>query len=75
MTSSDLIAARRESVLQAYNSARADNHIRFLEVDDKATAEYIFPNQIEDANNIVDKLYENNRRVISIQKHRYLFSY
>lgn len=67
-SSSDLISARRESVLQAYNSARAENHLRFLEGDDKATAEYIFPNQIEDANNVVDKFYKHKRRVISIQK-------
>ena len=67
-SSSDLISARRESVLQAYNSARAENHLRFLEGDDKATAEYIFPNQIEDANNIIDKFYKHKRRVISIQK-------
>jgi hypothetical protein len=65
---SELIAARRESVTQAYNSARAENHLRFLEGDDKATSEYIFPNQKEDANNIVYKFYTNNRRVISIQK-------
>ena len=65
---SDLISARRESVLQAYNSARAENYLRFLEGDDKATSEYIFPNQIEDANNIVDKFYTDKRRVISIQK-------
>ena len=68
MSSSDIISARRESVLQAYNAARAENHLRFLEKDDKATEEYIFPNQIEDANTIVDKFYRNNRRVISIQK-------
>ena len=67
-SSSDIISARRESVLQAYNSARAENRLRFLEGDDKATAEYIFPNQIEDANAIVDKFYKNNRRVISVQK-------
>jgi hypothetical protein len=65
---SDLISARRESVLQAYNAAKAENHLRFLEGEDKATAEYIFPNQMEDANNIVDKFYKNKRRVISIQK-------
>jgi len=65
---SDLISARREDVLQAYNSAKATNHRLFLEGDDKATAEYIFPNQIEDANNIVEKFYKNKRRVISIQK-------
>jgi len=66
--SADLISARRDSVLQAYNAARAENYLRFLEGDDKATAEYIFPNQMEDANNIVDKFYKNNNRVISIQK-------
>ncbi len=65
---SELISARREDVLQAYNSARATNHRLFLEGDDKATAEYIFPNQMEDATNIVDKFYKNKRRVISIQK-------
>jgi hypothetical protein len=65
---SELISARREDVLQAYNSARATNHRLFLEGDDKATAEYIFPNQMEDANNIVNKFYKNKRHVISIQK-------
>ena len=64
----DLISARRESVLQAYNSARAENRLRFFEGDDKATSEYIFPNQMEDATNIVDKFYTQQRRVISIQK-------
>lgn len=66
--SSDIISARRNSVFQAYNSARAENHLRFLEGDDKATAEYIFPNQIEDAHAIVDKFVKEDRRVISIQK-------
>jgi hypothetical protein len=65
---SEIISARREDVLQAYNSARATNRRLFLEGDDKATAEYIFPNQMEDANNIVNKFYKNKRRVISIQK-------
>lgn len=63
-----LISARREDVLQAYNSARATNRRLFLEGDDKATDQYIFPNQMEDANNIVDKFYKNKRRVVSIQK-------
>jgi hypothetical protein len=62
------IAARREEVVQSYNSAKATNRRMFLDGDDKATAEYIFPNQIEDANNIVDKFYRNNRRVISVLK-------
>ncbi len=63
-----LIYARREEVLQSYNSARATNHRLFLEGDVKATAEYIFSNQIEDAINIVDKFYKNKCRVVSIQK-------
>lgn len=65
----DLIkAARRDDVLQSYNSAKATNHKLFLEKDYRATSEYIFPNQIEDANNILDTFYKNKRRVVSIQK-------
>ena len=67
MTSS-IISARRAYVSQSYNSAKAENHLRFLQDDDKATAEYIFPNQMEDAATIVNKFYKENRRVISIQK-------
>jgi hypothetical protein len=67
-TTNNLIAARRESVVYAYDSAKAENHLRYLEGDCKATAEYIFPNQMEDAYNIVHKFYTNARRVISIQK-------
>ena len=62
------ISARREYVAQSYNSARAENFHRFTEGDDKATAEYIFPNQMVDANNIVGMFYGNGRRVVSIQK-------
>ena len=64
----DIISARREDVIQSYHSARAQNYRRFLEGDDKATAEYIFPNQKEDAHNIVTLFYKHNRYVISIQK-------
>ena len=65
---SEVKSARREEVLQAYNSATATNHRLYLEGDDKATAEYIFPNQKEDALAVVNIFYENNCRVISIQK-------
>lgn len=68
MSSPDIISARREYVLQAYNSAKAENNWRFKKGDDKATAEYIFPNQMLDAHNIVNKFYTDKRRVISIQK-------
>jgi hypothetical protein len=64
----ELIQARRESVIRSYRAAEAKNSVGFLEGDDKATKEYIFPNQKEDAMNIVDKFYRKNRRVISIQK-------
>jgi hypothetical protein len=67
-SSSEIKSARREEVLQAYNTANATNRRLFLEHDDKATAEYIFPNQKEDAAAIVDLFYKNKCRVISIQK-------
>ena len=65
---SELISDNREEVLADYNAAVKKNKRRFNQGCDTATAEYIFPNQIEDANNIVDKFYKNGRRVISIQK-------
>lgn len=68
LTTMDLCSARREAVLQAYNSAKAENHLRYLEGDDKATEEYIFENQMEDASNIVEMFYMNDIRVVSIQK-------
>lgn len=68
-SNSEIISANRDAVLQAYNSAKAMNRQRFLKgTDDKATSEYIYPNQIEDANKIVEMFHKNNRRVISIQK-------
>jgi hypothetical protein len=42
--------------------------MRFLQGDDKATAEYIFENQIIDANAILEEFYTNHRRVVSITK-------
>jgi hypothetical protein len=65
---SNLIALRREKVIASYREAEINNYEAFKADYDKATAEYIFPNQKEDANNIVDKFYKNKRRVISIQK-------
>ena len=65
---SELISDNREEVLADYNSAVKKNKRRFKQGCDTATAEYIFPNQIQDANNIIDKFYKNKRRVISIQK-------
>ena len=64
----ELIAARREDVLQSYNSAKATNRRLFLEGDDKATEEYIFPNQKKDASEIVEMFYQKKFRAISVQK-------
>jgi len=63
-----LIGARRDNVIQSYFAAVAENHLRYLEGDVKATQEYIFKNQKEDAQNIINLLYKNNCRVVSIQK-------
>jgi len=63
----ELISARREDVSQSYNSAAATNRRLYLEGDVKSTAEYIFPNQMDDANAIVDLFY-NGKRVVSVQK-------
>lgn len=64
----DLISARREEVMQSYNSAIATNRRMSAEKDHRATDEYIYDNQKFDAINIVHELFQNKRRVISIQK-------
>jgi hypothetical protein len=60
--------AQRECVLSAYRAAESENRLRYMKGDDKATSEYIYPNQIEDAHLIVDHFYTSNRRVVSVQK-------
>ncbi len=65
---SDIIFAKRKAVLDSYEAAKSDNYVRFMEGDDKATSEYIYSNQTEDAHNIVNMFYKNNKHVISIQK-------
>jgi hypothetical protein len=70
-TSAELTAMRdasRKLVKSSYETAEAENSLNFLKGDDKATAEYIFPNQKEDAKNIVEEFYRNNCRVVSVQK-------
>ncbi len=67
--SSELIAARREDVLASYNAAAATNRRLFLEGSYKAAKEYILPNQMEDANNIVEMFYKQKLlRAITVQK-------
>jgi hypothetical protein len=68
MISSDQIAANREAVQGSFDAARKENHRLFVKKDVKATEEYIFPNQMEDAMNIANIFYEKGRRVVSVQK-------
>ena len=62
------LAASRENVYASYRAAEADNKVRFSEGDPRATSEYVYDNQREDAAAIVREFYENSRRVISIVK-------
>ena len=64
----ELISNRRERVLVSYREAELINSELCESGDHKGTSAYIFPNQKEDANNIVDKFYKNKCRVVSIQK-------
>jgi len=68
MSSTFNTSRQREKVLASYKEAEINNAELYEKKDDQATAEYIFPNQIEDANNIVAMFYRKHRRVISIQK-------
>jgi len=58
----------REIVLNDYQSATKKNKELFITGDVKASSEYIFDNQKEDATIICDKFYETPVRVISIVK-------
>jgi hypothetical protein len=58
----------REIVLNDYQSATKKNKELFINGDVKASSEYIFSNQKEDAIIICNKLYETPIRVISIVK-------
>ena len=63
-----LKSANRGLVLGSYTAAVSENFIRHSNGDRKATSEYIYDNQKEDAMNIVAEFYHNNRRVVSITK-------
>ena len=62
------IDLNREIVLNDYKSATKKNKESYINGDVKASSEYIFPNQIEDATIICNKFYETPIRVISIVK-------
>ncbi len=63
-----LIAARREEVLSAYDTAIKHNNRLFLEGNEHATSEYVYSNQKEDACKIINIFYKTKCRVVSIQK-------
>ena len=68
MKLADKLNARREDVLDSYKSAKSSNRRQYMDGNDRATAEYIYPNQMEDAHDIVDQFYRNNKRVVSVMK-------
>ena len=63
-----ILDLNREIVLNDYQSATKKNKELFITGDVKASSEYIFPNQKEDATIICNKFYETPIRVISIVK-------
>lgn len=58
----------REIVLSDYQSATKKNKELFIMGDVKASSEYIFDNQKEDASIICNKFYQTSIRVVSIVK-------
>jgi hypothetical protein len=58
----------REIVLDYYKASVTENKKRFKKGDARATSEYIYDNQKEDAFNIVNEYYTENRRVVSVTK-------
>ena len=66
--SKELIQSRRDEVSKSFASAEATNRRNFLEGNKKASSEYIYPNQIKDAQNVVNIFYNNKRCIVSIQK-------
>lgn len=63
-----ILELNREIVLNDYQSATKKNKELFITGDVKASSEYIFANQKEDATIICNKFYETPIRVISIVK-------
>lgn len=63
-----ILDLNREIVLNDYQSATKKNKELFITGDVKASSEYIFDNQKEDATIICNKFYETFIRVISIVK-------
>lgn len=62
------IANRREYVQNSWKTAISKNKTRYDEGDSMATEEYCYQNQKEDAHKVINHLYEDRCRVVSIQK-------
>lgn len=63
-----IVDLNREIVINDYQSATNKNKESFLNGDVKASSEYIYGNQKEDATIICNKFFETSVRVISIVK-------
>lgn len=59
---------QRDMVRHCYDAAKSQNLMRYIRGDDRATSEYIYPNQFQDAANIVDKFFFDKKYVVSVQK-------
>jgi len=59
---------QRDMVRHCYEAAKSQNLMRYIRGDDRATSEYIYPNQFQDAANIVDKFFFDKKYVVSVQK-------
>jgi Na+-transporting NADH:ubiquinone oxidoreductase subunit NqrA len=64
----DVIETDKKYVIDSYQSAISSNYTKFKRGDERATSEYIYKNQADDAKKIVEEIYLNNRRVTSITK-------
>ena len=67
-TMEEIISANRDNVEAQYNAAKTSNHDEYVNKNPKASKEYIYQNQKEDALFITNKFTQTNIRVISIVK-------
>lgn len=62
-------ASNREYVLSSYKTAECKNRRNFVDKIPEASEHYIYPNQKEDAANVMDKFYRNSHiRIIGVPK-------
>jgi hypothetical protein len=66
-TQDELRLAISVQVYDSFNAAKSSNRVKFLRGDSSATSEYIYENQKEDSQKIIEE-FKKGRRVISVQK-------